>query len=224
MLRGLFLLFAFTACANDTASIRVFAAASLTDALVEIGEAYERSTNERVSFNFAASRVLARQIEQGAPADVFLSADERSMDRIGTVQRASVLSNTLVIIGEGMRSPRDLLGKKVALGDPATVPAGLYAREYLTRIGLWGVVAARVIPTENVRAALAAVKAGNADAAIVYKTDARGVPVAYEIADGPKISYPFALLSRSEKARDFFIYLRSKPALDVFARHGFLIQ
>ena len=222
MPRALLLFLLLFGCAREPAGITVFAATSLTDALTEIGRAYERETNERVTFNFAASSVLARQIENGAPADVFLSADERSMDRVKTIERASVLSNTLVIVGDDIASPRDLIGMSVALGDPASVPAGVYAREYLTRIGLWKDVAPHVIPTENVRAALAAVRAGNAQAAIVYKTDARGIPIAYEIRDGPRISYPFAVVS--EKGRRFFAYLRSKPALDVFARHGFLIR
>ena len=213
MLRGLAFLLLFTACAQK-AELQVFAAASLTDSLTEIGRAYERETGAKVVFNFAGSNVLARQIESGAPADLFLSADERTMNRVKVIERASVLSNRLVLVGA--HSPRDLLGKKVALGDPASVPAGIYARDYLTRIGLWDQIEPHVIPTENVRAALAAVKSGNADAAIVYATDAKGVVLPYE-----GISYPFGLLH--ERGRGFFDYLRSKPALDLFRKHGFVI-
>lgn len=202
----------------------MFAAASLTDALTEIGTNYERQTGTRVAFNFGASSMLARQIAAGAPADLFLSADESKVDQIDVADRASVLSNTLVIAGEGIRGPRDLIGKRVALAEPSTVPAGIYARQYLEGIGIWGEVAPNVVPTENVRAALAAVEAGNADAAIVYKTDAKG-RVAFEVPrqEGPRISYPFAVVRDTPNARRFFNYLRSKPALDVFARHGFVI-
>lgn len=220
MLRRLLLLLAFCSCAPEPAEVRVFAAASLTDALTEIGRNYERATGQRVVFNFAASSTLARQIRSGAPADLFLSADEARMDMVETVERVSVLSNTLVIVGEGIASPRDLIGKSVALAEPSSVPAGVYAREYLTRIGLWDEVAPNVVPTENVRAALAVVRSGNVDAAIVYKTDAAGL----EIKDGPKISYPFGLLRDTQNSTKFFRYLQSRPALDVFKKHGFLTQ
>lgn len=213
MFRGLAILLLFTACAQK-AELQVFAAASLTDALTEIGRAYEQESGTRVVFNFAGSNVLARQIESGAPADLFLSADERTMNRVKVMERASVLSNWLVLVGAN--APRELLGKRVALGDPASVPAGIYARDYLSRAGLWDQIAPHVIPTENVRAALAAVQSGNADAAIVYATDAKGVVLPY---DG--ISYPFGLLH--ERGRGFFDYLRSKPAHDIFKKHGFVI-
>lgn len=202
-------------CASEP-EIHVFAAASLTDALTEIGAAYERETGQRVVFNFAGSQVLARQIESGAPADLFLSADERSMDRVKAIERVSALSNRLVLVGAA--TPQELVGKRVALGDPATVPAGVYARRYLTSIGLWERIAPNVIPAENVRAALATVRSGNADAAIVYRTDAKGI----EIADGPRISYPFALLRDSAEARHFFDHLRSPAARAVFVKHGFI--
>jgi molybdate transport system substrate-binding protein len=210
------------------AEVHVYAAASLTDALREIGAAYERQTGERVVFNFAGSSALARQIRQGAPADLFLSADEAKMDAVAAAERVSVLSNTLVIAGEGIRSPRDLVGRRVALAEPSSVPAGIYAREYLTGIGIWSAVAPNVVPTANVRAALAAVESGNVDAAIVYRTDAtRGF--AYEIprSEGPRISYPFAVLRDAGNpagARRFLAYLTSRPALAVFEKHGFLIR
>ena len=212
---GLFLL---TSC-NERRELQVFAAASLTDALTEIGRNYEQQTGGKVVFNFAGSSVLARQIAEGAPADLFLSADERTMDRVKTIKRASMLSNTLVIVGDGIGSPRDLIDKQVALGDPSSVPAGIYAKDYLTRAGLWDAIAPNVIPAENVRAALAAVKAGNADAAIVYRTDSPGLALPY---DG--ISYPFAIIRDSNDARKFFGYLQSQRAVDVFRKHGFVVR
>jgi len=228
----------------SAAEVRVFAAASLTDALREAAAAYERQTGDRVVFNFAASSTLARQIESGAPADLFLSADEEKMDalaRRGLIvprTRSSVLSNTLVIVvpkdgGKDIRTPRGLLQvATLALAEPSRVPAGIYARQYLVAQGLWDLMASKVIPTENVRAALAAVESGNADAAIVYRTDAlisRQVRVACEIAraEGPRISYPFALLRDAEQpaaARRLLAYLRSKAALAIFARYGFLTR
>jgi molybdate transport system substrate-binding protein len=221
------------------AEVRVYAAASLVDALQEIAAGYE---GDPIVFNFGASSLLARQIEAGAPADLFLSADEAKMDALqkrGLIvasTRASVLSNTLVIVvprgATRITSPAGLVGKTVALAEPSSVPAGIYARTFLEGEGLWKQIAPHVVPTENVRGALAAVRAGNADAAIVYKTDAltaKDVTIAVEIPreKGPRISYPFALVTdtgQPDAARRFLAYLRSQPALDVFARHGFLIR
>lgn len=227
MTRALLFLLVFSACARSS-EVQVFAAASLTDALREIGANYQRETGEKVVFNFGASSTLARQIDEGAPADLFLSADEAKMDLVDVSERVSVLSNTLVIVGEGIRSPRDLAGKRIAIAEPSSVPAGIYAKEYLTRIGLWDAIAPNVVPTENVRAALAAVDSGNVDAAIVYKTDAKE-RFAFEVPrdEGPRISYPFAILKNAahrDGATRFLAYLRSKPALDIFRKHGFLVQ
>lgn len=225
------------------AQLRVFAAASLSDALAEISSSYGRATGEQVILNLSASSTLARQIEAGAPADLFLSADEQGMDRLeqqnlllpGT--RRSVLSNSLVVVvplDSGLRisGPADLAAlPAVALAEPKTVPAGIYARRYLQERGLWGRIASRVIPTENVRAALAAVESGNVEAGIVYRTDAgisSKVRIAYEIprAEAADISYPFAVLAASERrdaARKLLAYLHSPAALAVFRKHGFLI-
>lgn len=220
--------------------VRVFAAASLTDALTEIAASYKRATTDRVAFNFAASSVLARQIESGAPADLFLSADEAKMDALAKrglivpTSRARMLSNELVIVvppDSKLTSPQQLAEvDSLALAEPSSVPAGIYARTYLQHAGLWDRVAANVIPTENVRGALAAVAAGNADAAIVYRTDARiekRVRVAYAIHDGPPISYPFALLRNApepQAAMKFLNYLQSADARAIFARHGFVVR
>lgn len=229
----------------QAAELNVFAAASLTDALQEIAAAYEKAGGDKILLNLGASSTLARQIQEGAPADLFLSADEAKMDGLekrglllpGT--RKSVLSNTLVIVvpadgGLPIASPQDLAGTRVraiALAEPQTVPAGIYAKEHLRKLKLWSKIINRVIPTENVRAALSAVESGNVDAAIVYKTDAgisKKVRIAYEVprAEGPKISYPFAVLKESESpeaARRFLAYLESKPAFDVFRKYGLLI-
>ncbi|HEV8580791.1 MAG TPA: molybdate ABC transporter substrate-binding protein [Thermoanaerobaculia bacterium] len=226
--------------------ILVFAAVSLSDALEEIAANYQKSSGEKVLLNLAASSVLARQIEEGAPADLFLSADEAKMEQLekrrlllaGT--RRSVLSNTLVVVvpaGSKLKiaSPQDLASARVralALAEPQSVPAGIYAKEYLRSQRLWDKLVDKVIPTESVRAALAAVESGNLEAGIVYKTDAKiskKVRIAYEVpaAEGPKISYPFAVIAgskRPEAARKFLAYLESPAVLDVFRKYGFLIS
>ena len=193
--------------------VLVFAAASLTDALKEIAVSWEVAGGERVAFNFASSSTLAVQIREGAPADLFLSADEIQMDglqKAGLIvpgTRRSVLSNTLVVVVPAdstlqIASGKDLAGanvRRLALAEPSSVPAGVYSKKFLERAGVWDAVAPKVVPTENVRATLAAVESGNVEAGIVYKTDAaisKKVRIAFEVpaARGPAISYPFALV------------------------------
>ena len=222
--------------------VSVFAAASLADALTEIGTAWEAASGNRASFNFGASSDLARQIRAGAPADVFFSADTAQMDtleRQGLVraaERHDLLSNTLVVIvpeGRAARvaSPRDLAGfETIAIADPQAVPAGVYARTWLEGLGLWDALAPRVVPTLHVRAALAAVESGNAEAGIVYRTDAarsKRARIAFEVepSQGPPIRYPVAPLATPgrEAAAAFVAYLRSPAAREVFVRHGFLV-
>ena len=216
------------------------AAASLSDVLRELGAAYEKTSGDRIVLNFGASSILARQIEAGAPADLFVSADELRMDQLARrglivpATRRNLVANTLAIVvpfnARPFRSPRELLGvKRLALAQPESVPAGIYAKAWLTKKGLWTALAPRVIPTENVRAALAAVEAGNVDAAIVYRTDALISPrvrVAWHVprADGPRIVYPAAVLrdaARPAHARRFLDFLASPRAARVFAKHGF---
>jgi len=238
---------AAAACVTTTlraANINVFAAASLTESLKEIATAYEEQTGDKVVFNLGASSFLARQIEEGAPADIFFSADEAKMDALekkGLIikeSRKSRLSNTLVIVvsaegGAAIESPKDLATvklKRLALAEPMTVPAGIYAKAYLNQQNLWSAVERKVIPTESVRAALAAVEAGNVEAGIVYRTDAiisRKVKIAYEvpIKDSPPISYSMAVLKEAkqpEAAKRFLQYLRSTDAGKVFERFGFI--
>ncbi len=227
------------------ATLTVFAAASLTDALKAIADLYATRTGDKIVFNFAASGPLARQIEESAPADIFFSADEVMMDRIekkdlvvkGT--RRSLLSNLLVVVtladsSIAIDSARDLAAagvKRLALGDPRTVPAGNYAKVYLTKLELWGAVEKKMIPCENVRAVLAAVESGNVDAGMVYRTDAkisRKVMVAFEIprSEGLAIRYPVARVKgsrQSEAAGKFLEYLAGNEAGRVFEKHGFIL-
>ena len=226
------------------AELSVFAAASLTDALKEVAAAYEPHSGDKLVFNFAGSNALARQIKEGAPADIFFSADEIQMNDLAEARlidpstRVELLSNSLVIVvpndGPAELTPAalgDRAIKRVALADPRSVPAGVYARAYLTKQGLWQAVEPKVVPTENVRAALAAVESGNVDAGIVYKTDAaisKAVKIACEVSasDGPRISYPVAVLRETrnaEPSKRFLTYLKSEPALAIFKRFDFIL-
>jgi molybdate transport system substrate-binding protein len=233
-------------CSPATAdTLSVFAAASLTDSLQEIAAGYTKESGNKVVFNFGASSFLARQIEEGAAADIFFSADEARMDAlqgrglIAPETRKSHLSNTLVVVVAAdselqMKSAADLADarfKRLALADPQTVPAGIYARKYFQQTKLWPLLEAKVVPTDNVRAALSAVESGNVEAGIVYKTDAafsRKVKIAYEIPqrEGPFISYPMAVLkgaAHPESARQFLKYLTSAEADRVFRKFGFIV-
>jgi molybdate transport system substrate-binding protein len=226
------------------AQVNVFAAASLTDALKQIAVGYEKSSGDHIAFNFAASGPLARQIEAGAPADVFISADEARADELAgkgllvAGSRRSLLGNQLVIVtlpdNTTIHTPSDLTNsavKRIALGDPKSVPCGTYSRQYFDGLGIWPLVAAKVIPCENVRSVLATVETGDVDAGIVYKTDAavsKKVKVVYEVpvADGPKITYPVALVSGSsqaEAARKFLAYLSTPGAEKIFRDAGFVV-
>lgn len=232
--------------AASGADLTVFAAASLTDSLKQIAANYQKQTGRTVTFNFEASSILARQIEQGAPADIFFSADEAQMDRLAKkglvdpVTRTDRLGNTLVVVTPKdsqlqIHAASDLAAngvKQIALADPKAVPAGVYAKEWLEKFRTWDAVKPKVVPTENVRAALAAVASGNVDAGVVYKTDAaisKSVKVVYEVprTDGPDIRYPMALVKASEhpdEAKQFLEYLKSDDAAHVFERFGFAVR
>ncbi|HYS53840.1 MAG TPA: molybdate ABC transporter substrate-binding protein [Thermoanaerobaculia bacterium] len=227
------------------AILHVSAAASLTDALREIGGNYQKQTGDTVLFNLGASSLLARQIMEGAPADVFISADELRMDQLqqrGFIvnrSRRSILSNTLVIVVPSdsplkIKSAKDLADpaiRNVAVAEPQTVPAGIYAKEYLRKLRVWDRITYKIIPTDNVRSALAAVESGNVEAGIVYKTDALispSVKVAFEVpvAEGPKISYPAAVVADSRDkaaAQRFLDYLQRPSARETFKKFGFLL-
>jgi molybdate transport system substrate-binding protein len=237
---------------RDRQPVFVFAAASLTDALFEIGAAWRAASRNEAVFNYGASSDLARQIVAGARADVFFSADEAQMDalvrdgRVRPSDRHALLSNSLVVIvpaasGARVAGAPDLAAfERIALADPETVPAGVYARSWLEAKGVWSEVEARVVPMLHVRAALSAVESENAAAGIVYRTDAarsKRVRVAFEVpaADGPRIVYPVAALGRSPArssgppaepapaAASFVAFLLSPTARVVFEKHGFVV-
>ena len=220
----------------------VFAAASLTDALSEIGKGFERRTGSRLLFSFGASSTLARQIQAGAPAQGFVSAARTQMDLLeqaGLVRaadRVDLLSNRLVVVVPAasplaLASAADLRNaRRIALADPVAVPAGVYARQWLEKAGLWATLREGVVPTLDVRAALAAVASEAAAAGVVYRTDAAistRVRVAFEVPEGeaPRIVYPVAVLPRTAgaAARAFVASLRSAEARAVFGRLGFVV-
>jgi len=225
------------------ATLMVFAAASLSDSLKEIAVHYQSRSGDRVVFNFSASSFLARQIEEGAQADIFFSADEAKMDQlekngfIDKTTRRSLLSNSLVVVVASdnrlrINSAADLAGdaiKRIGLADPKTVPAGIYAKQYLENAGVWNAVRSKVVPLDNVRAALSSVESGDVDAGIVYKTDAqisRKVKVAYQVPrnEAPAISYPVAAIKSSAHGpsdKQFLDFLGSSEARAIFTRFGF---
>lgn len=221
--------------------VSVFAAASLTDVLKEAAKGFEAATGHTVSFNFGGSNDLARQVRAGAPVDLFFSADLAQMQalekdgRVSPVDRIDALSNTLSVVvpADGrskIASVADLGSvRRLALANPEAVPAGVYARQYLEAAGVWGAVKDQVVPTLDVRAALAAVEAGHAEAGVVYRTDAalsKRVRVAFEVPreQGPRIVYPLSLVQGGKPAaillRD---YLVSDAARGVYEKHGFLV-
>jgi molybdate transport system substrate-binding protein len=225
--------------------ITVAAAVSLTDVLEEVARAYAAAGGGAVRFNLAGSNVLARQIVNGAPADVFISADEAQMEvaekagAILTGSRIDLVGNQLAIAAapekvelvrqQFARAPVEI--RRLAIGDPAAVPAGVYAKRYLEQKSLWSAYESRIVPTTNVRAALTAVETGGADAAIVYLTDlatARSAVLAFAVpaAEGPRIVYPAAVVAASRQqaeAQRFLAYLRQPGPRAIFARYKFLL-
>ena len=221
--------------------ILVFAAASLTESLEELGAAFEKESGVKVVFSFGASSDLERQIEAGAPADVFFSADTAKTDALekaGLVSkrdRREPLSNVLVVVvpqasTARIASAKDLAAlPRIALADPDAVPAGIYAKKWLTSAGVWDQIAPKIVPTLDVRAALAAVANGDLPAGVVYATDAataKGTRVAMTVTDGPRIAYSLARLagSRNPAWADAFVAFLSGPqARAVFEKRGFQI-
>src|SRR5262245_26732531 len=221
--------------------ILVFAAASLTESLQDLGKAFEAKTGTKVVYSFGASSDLQKQISAGAPADVFFSADTPKMDTLeqaGLVKKADrreFLSNVLVVVVPSdstakIASAKDLAAlPKIALADPAAVPAGVYAKKWLESEGLWDQVSPKVIPSLDVRAALAAVASGSVPAGVVYATDAatsKGVKVAFTVTNGPPITYSLAALANAKhpaEAQAFVKFLESDEAQAVYQKRGFRI-
>jgi molybdate transport system substrate-binding protein len=227
----------------EPADVTVFAAASLKNALDRIVADHQAATGQRVAVSYAASSALARQIEQGAPADLFVSADLDWMDYlqarnlIRPESRRNLVGNRIVLVAPAERAaplalePGALaaaLGAgRFATAAVATVPAGRYGKAALESLGLWGTVAPRLAEAENVRAALTFVARGEAPLWLVYETDARAEPRVAVVArlpetSHPPIVYPAALTAAARPgAARFAEALRSPAARETFAREGF---
>jgi molybdate transport system substrate-binding protein len=225
----------------------VFAAASTKNAAEDIADLYAAEGRGTVTYSFAASSDLAKQIENGAPAALFISADTKWMDYLAdrnlivADSRQDLLGNKLVLIAPNDSSLSidlaanaplaDALGDgKLAMGEPESVPAGRYGKAALESLGIWGQVEPKVARTKDVRAALALVERGEAAAGIVYSTDAaisKKVKVVAEFpADShPKIVYPIALVAGRDDAaaRDFYDFLKGPQARTVFLEYGFTV-
>lgn len=224
-----------------------FAAASLQTALNSAAAAWKKETGRSVVFSYAASSALAKQLEQGAPADLFASADldwmdyAEKKDLIAPASRTTLLGNTLVLVAAKDDSTTltiapgfDLAGAlgegRLATGNPSSVPAGKYAQAALTSLGVWDKVRPKVAGTENVRAALALVARGEAKFGIVYATDAKFEPKVRVVDTFPAhshapILYPFAQVKTSQnpQAAAFLAYLRSSAATRIFEAEGFTV-
>jgi molybdate transport system substrate-binding protein len=233
---------------QDRPPLLVFAAASLKNALDEIGARCATEAGVKVAASYAASGVLARQMENGAPADLFVSADREWMDYaqerklIRPETRGDLLGNALVLIGPKGAAPVEIRpgvdlagllgsGGRLAMGEPRSVPAGRYAEQALTTLGAWDAVKGRAAFAENVRAALALVSRGEAPYGIVYRSDAVADPnvaVAgtFPADSHPPIVYPAAVAAstgRAAEAAGFLAWLRSAAARVVFEKQGFAV-
>ena len=230
--------------AQGKSEVTVSAAISLKDSLDEIGSIYEQAHPDvKISFNYGGSGTLQRQIEQGAPVDIFFSAAEKQMDDlqakglVDAATRRNIVRNQLVLIAPVSNTTihnfQDLSNpatKIVALGEPATVPAGMYARQTLEHLGLLAAVEKKTVLAKDVRAVLTYVETGNADAGLVYQTDAQGSAKVRIVAVAPAdshdpIVYPAAILKGAKnlpEAKSFFAFLSGSEAREIFQKHGFL--
>jgi molybdate transport system substrate-binding protein len=237
MKNGLMGLILFTMLFSARAELTVFAAASTADVMNEIGEKYQAGGGASVRFNFASSGALARQIQSGAPADLFLSANQKWMDLleekrlIEPATRVDLLKNRLVLIapkGREVKLSKTFSGR-LAVGELRSVPAGMYAKEALEYAGLFDALRPKLVMASSVRGALMFVERGEADAGIVYATDAKisdrveVVSVFPEESHSP-ILYPAAVCRASknpEQARAFLAFLQSETAAVMFEKYGF---
>lgn len=246
LLRALLALFLLSAPLS-AGEVTVFAASSLKDALEEVAASWRAETGHEVRLVLAGSSTLARQIEQGAPADLFVSANAAWMDRLEAKgllapdSRFDLAGNMLSLIGHGQRAPLDLRetdlaaylategrGARIASALTEAVPAGIYAREALISIGQWEALRDHLAETKSVRAALALVASGAAPLGIVYASDARAEPRVSALAVFPAgshgpITYPAARLARSTapEAARLLAYLASPDTAEILRAHGF---
>ncbi|MFM7450621.1 MAG: molybdate ABC transporter substrate-binding protein [Leptolyngbyaceae cyanobacterium] len=226
-------------------NLLVSAAVSLKEALIEIKQSYRRSHPDvNLTFNFGASGALLQQIEQGAPADILISAAQPQMDTLAqtgaliTGTRANLASNRLVLIApKGANAVTNFISlkkpeiKRIAIGEPRSVPAGYYAEQVLQKLGLWFDLKPKLVYGNTVRQVLATVESGNADAGFVYMTDAKisnkvQIVVVADTAYHTPIIYPMAVLNSSKninEAKAFVQYLSGSEARGILRKYGFIV-
>jgi molybdate transport system substrate-binding protein len=236
--------FAQDGSATDKKTIVVFAAASTTNAVDEIKQAFNKQTGIEIQTSYAASALLAKQIVNGADADIFISADTKWANYLAekkfVAQSRNALGNRLVIVTpndfkQDIKKPGDLFDKSIehiAIGEPESVPAGEYAKAALVKLNLWDKLKDKFVPAQDVRQALMYVETGAAEAGIVYATDAaisKKTKIAFAISEeltGP-IRYPIVLLVKGKEkpeAKKFFNYLFSPESIKIFKKYGFAVQ
>ena len=240
----LFLCLSAHACsAEPNKKVVVFAAASLTDAITAIAANYEKDTNIEIQTSFASSSTLAKQIENGAPADIFISADTKWMqylkdkNTLNDATTVDLLGNQLVLIapiGKGFKLNADksvnfsnAFTGKLCTGETESVPVGIYAKQALKSLGWWESIKSRIVGTQDARAALVNVERGECAAGIVYATDAKlsakvKMVMVFPASSHDVIVYPLSLsINANPNAMKFYDYLRSAPAQAIFAHYGF---
>jgi molybdate transport system substrate-binding protein len=245
LVMGLPILTSSPVSAQSNNNLLISAAASLKEALEEIKPLYQQSKpNVKINYNFGSSGALQQQIEQGAPADIFISAAKKQVDALeqkgllvpGT--RNIIAKNRLVLVVPknvvgitSFYSLKDAKVKKIAIGEPRSVPAGQYAQQVLEKLKIWSEIKSKLVFANNVRQVLASVESGNADAGLVYITDAKisdkvkVVVTADEKYHSP-IIYPLAVVKRSKNvdaAKEFSQFLSSNQAKTVFKKYGFIL-
>lgn len=242
----------FSGCAEDKGNtsevtrktVNISAAASLTEALNEIQVLYNKNSSDVVQFNFGGSGSLQKQIQEGAPCDLFISASAKNMDNLekeGLIEestRKDLLGNTLTLISSKEKAGQVKLDalesddvQSVAIGEVETVPAGNYAKQTLEAMGVWEAVQLKSVFAKDVKQVLEYVDTGNADCGFVYKSDALQLKTGVIVSDVPStdhepIVYPAAMMKNAkekEAAENFYAFLETKETKDIFGKYGFVV-
>jgi molybdate transport system substrate-binding protein len=230
---------------DEAVEINISAAASLTDALTEIQTEYAKESNAVLQFNFGASGALQKQIEEGAPCDLFISASKANMDALeeaGLIvpnSRKDILGNTQTLVAavekkdivKGYETLASADVTSISIGTPETVPAGKYAQQALQNLGVWDGIRSKIVYAKDVKQVLEYVDTGNVDCGLVYKTDALAMKTGVTVMDLPKdshdsIVYPAALIkdsAQAEAALKFYDFLQTEYAKGVFKKYGFTV-
>lgn len=225
-------------------TVNISAAASLTEALNEIQTLYNKNSKDSLQFNFGGSGSLQKQIQEGAPCDIFISAATKNMDNLAKeslieeATRKDLLGNTLTLIASKEKADQVKLDtltgeeiKSMAIGEVETVPAGSYGKQTLETMGIWEEVQSKLIFAKDVKQVLEYVDTGNVDCGFVYKSDALELKTGIVVADVPEndhepIVYPAAMMKNAQEkegAKNFYAFLETTEAKDVFEKYGFMV-